>query len=163
MKARVVSFHYTLTNDGGETLDSSKGQEPMSYLEGGGQIIPGLETEIQKLKVGDKKKIKVEAAQAYGPYNESLVVQLPRAQLPHPDKVKIGDQFSAGAAAGPSGDDSAVFTATKISDSHVTLDGNHPLAGQDLTFEVEITEAREATAEELSHGHAHGGDGHHHH
>ena len=117
------------------------------------------EAALAKMKTGDKKKIRVEATQAYGPYNDGLVVQIPRTQLPHPDKVKIGDQFSAGQGQ----DEGAVFTATKISDSDVTLDGNHPLAGQDLTFDVEITEAREATDEEVSHGHAHGADGHHHH
>lgn len=154
---RVVTFHYTLTNTTGETLDSSRGHEPMSYLEGMGQIIPGLESKMTFLKKGDKTTIQVLAADAYGPKIQELLARVPRAEFPVPT-VKVGDRFRTGEAHehGP------VFVVLEVTDKEVVLDGNHPLAGQDLTFDVEITDMRLATAEELSHGHAHGPNGHHH-
>ncbi len=158
MKARVVSFHYTLTNTTGEVLDSSSGAEPLTYMEGAEQIIPGLEEQMKALSVGDKKKILVPAADAYGVQDPALVVETSSSSLPKKN-AQVGDQFTG---ALPNGQE-APFTVTKVTDSQVTLDGNHPLAGQDLTFDVELTEIREATAEELEHGHAHGPDGHHHH
>ncbi len=155
MSKRVLSFHYVLTNKKGETIDSSRGHEPMPVLEGSQQIIPGLEVELFKMKVGDKKKVDVSADQAYGVVREDLRVKVQRDQLPEGD-IKVGVQFSAGEGHGP------VFTVTKIEEDGISLDGNHPLAGVDLTFDVEVTEIREATAEELQHGHAHGPHGHHH-
>lgn len=156
MTHRVISFHYTLTNPQGEKLDSSIGHAPLTYLEGVGQIIPGLEKELQNLKVSDKKKITVPASEAYGLREEKYVVSVPRDKFPE-GEISVGDQFQ------PGEDPNAhPFTVTEISDSHVTLDANHPLAGVDLTFDVEVITIREATAEELSHGHSHGPDGHHH-
>jgi FKBP-type peptidyl-prolyl cis-trans isomerase SlyD len=129
----------------------------MSYLEGVGQIIPGLEKQLQGLKKGDKKSIHVPAADAYGEHDDALIVEVPRDAIPKKD-VEVGDQFHA------QGDDGEprVVVVTEVTDKTVTVDGNHPLSGEDLQFEVEITEVREATAEELQHGHAHGPDGHHH-
>jgi FKBP-type peptidyl-prolyl cis-trans isomerase SlyD len=155
--AKVVSFHYTLKDGSGNTLESSFNDEPMMYLEGVGQIIPGLESALAGLKKGDKKTVNVKAAQAYGEYEKDLVVQVPRAQMPKKD-ITVGDQFHADSGQGHT----QVVVVTAVSDEHVTVDGNHPLAGQDLNFDVEITDVREATKEELDHGHAHGGDGHHH-
>lgn len=155
MAQRVVSFHYTLTNSQGEQLDSSAGHEPLSYLEGVGQIIPGLEKEIEKLQVKDKKKINVPAAEAYGLREEKYIVSVPRDKFPAGD-IHVGDQFQ------PGEDPNAhPFTVTEITSSHVTLDANHPLAGVDLVFDVEVVNIREATAEEIKHGHTH--DGHEHH
>jgi FKBP-type peptidyl-prolyl cis-trans isomerase SlyD len=155
MKQRVISFHYHLTNSAGEQLDSSKGHDPLSYLEGVGQIIPGLEKEIAKLKVGDKKTIQVAAADAYGKMDQKKIVQVPADKLPK--NLKLGDQLQA------KGDHGMPLTVTQITETQVTLDANHPLAGMDLKFDVEITEIRDATEEEVSHGHAHGAGGHHHH
>lgn len=157
LSPRVVSFHYTLKNSAGEQLESSVGSEPLMYLEGVGQIIPGLEEAIKALKAGDKKTITVKAAEAYGEIEPEMIVEIPKERLPKQD-VQVGDRFHADAGDGHA----QVVQVTKVTDTHVTIDGNHPLAGQDLTFEVEIDSTREATKEELSHGHAHGPGGHHH-
>ena len=157
LNPRVVSFHYTLKNSAGEQLESSFGSDPLMFMEGTGQIIPGLEEAIKSLKAGDKKVITVKAADAYGEIEDDMVVEVPKEKLPKKD-VEVGDRFHA-----DSGDGHAqVVQVTKVTDTHVTIDGNHPLAGQDLTFEVEIDSTREATQEELAHGHAHGPGGHNH-
>lgn len=158
-KPRVVSFHYTLKDKAGKTIDSSDKQGPMVFMEGAGQIIPGLESELKKLKSGDKKNISVKATDAYGEYRKDMVVEVPRSQFPKGEKIQVGDRFQVSEDHEPS----PVFTVVTITDTAVTLDGNHPLAGQDLSFDVEVTEIRDATEEELSHGHAHGPGGHHHH
>jgi FKBP-type peptidyl-prolyl cis-trans isomerase SlyD len=156
MPAKVISFHYTLKDPTGKKLDSSDGDEPLSFLEGVGQIIPGLESALLKLKVGEKKEIKVPAKDAYGARDEKRVIDVPLAQLPKKD-IKIGDMFQAG-----QGEHSPPLTVIKVTPEHATLDANHPLAGVDLTFNVEITDIREATPEETDHGHAHGVGGHSH-
>lgn len=147
---RVISFHYTLTDPQGKLLDSSKGHEPFSYLEDAGQIIPGLEKSLKNFKAAQKGKVTVPAAEAYGLRNPKFIIAVPRAKFGD-QEVKVGDQFQE------SSDPNAhPFRVTEVSETHVTLDANHPLAGVDLTFEVEVTAAREATAEEIEHGHAHG-------
>ena len=156
--ARVISFHYTLTNSEGEVLDSSSGAEPMSFLEGSGQIIPGLEEQLVLLSVGDKRTVQVEAARAYGEQDPQMIMEVPMDRLPRSEGLEVGDQF---AGRGPDGEASAVFTVVGMTETTVTLDGNHPLAGQDLTFEIEVMEMRDATQDEIEHGHAHGPDGHH--
>jgi FKBP-type peptidyl-prolyl cis-trans isomerase SlyD len=142
MNARVISFHYTLTDPKGETLDSSTGRSPLSYVEGQGQIIPGLEIELAKLNTGDKKRIEVKAQHAYGLRNSDLVFEVAKDRLPS-QEIKVGDRFRSHASPVP-------LTVTKVTDSHVTLDANHPLADVDLTFDVEVTEMREATDEDLA-------------
>ncbi len=156
MSRQVILFHYTLTDKEGRTIDSSQGREPLSFMEGAGQIIPGLENEILKLSSGDKKKITVPSADAYGERSESLCVKVAKEKLPT-QEVKVGDMFRGGPEP-----HSPIFTVTAISDAEVTLDGNHPLAGVDLTFDVEITEVRLATDDEVEHGHSHGANGHSH-
>jgi FKBP-type peptidyl-prolyl cis-trans isomerase SlyD len=156
MNARVISFHYTLKDDSGQTLDSSEGNQPLSFLTGVGQIIPGLEKEIQAMKVGEKKNVKVAAENAYGKMDPKKLFDVPLENLPKKD-LQVGDQFRSNQP------DSPVMTVTKLSATHATLDGNHPLAGLNLTFDVEITEIRDATEDEKAHGHAHGPGGHHHH
>lgn len=154
---KVVSFHYTLKDGKGNVLESSFGDEPLSYLEGVGQIIPGLESALMGLKIGDKKSVAVKAAEAYGEHDKEMVVEVPRQQIPKPD-VQVGDQFHADSGHGHA----QVVVVTAVTDTHVTVDANHPLAGQDLHFDVEITGVREATKEELEHGHIHGAGGIHH-
>jgi FKBP-type peptidyl-prolyl cis-trans isomerase SlyD len=153
---KVISFHYTLTDSSGKTLDSSTGSEPLTFLEGVGQIIPGLESELLGMKVGDKKRVGVKAKDAYGEKDAGNIIEVPLEKMPT-SKIKVGDQFRAG-----KDDHSPVVTVAKVTETHVTLDGNHPLAGMDLSFDVEITEVRDATKDELTHGHAHGPGGHHH-
>jgi FKBP-type peptidyl-prolyl cis-trans isomerase SlyD len=158
-QTRVISFHYTLTNKAGEVIDTSRDQqEPFSYLEGKGQIIPGLEKVLALLNVGDSKKIEVAAAEAYGMPDAQLIVEVPRDKLPGNNEISVGDQFQA---SGPQGE-MLLFRVLELNGDQVKLDGNHPLAGEDLIFDVEVMKIREATASELAHGHAHHGDGHHH-
>ena len=157
MTPKVVSFHYTLKDSKGEVLESSVNDEPLSFLEGVGQIIPGLEGALKGLKKGEKKSVHVKAVEAYGERELELIVQVPRDKIPKKD-VAVGDRFHADSGGGHT----QVVVVTAINDSHITVDGNHPLAGQDLQFDVEVTEVREATAEEMKHGHSHGPGGHHH-
>lgn len=157
MAQRVLSFHYDLTNSSGEKIDSSRGQEPFPVLEGQQQILPVLEQALFQMQAGEKKVVRLSAEQAYGPMRENLKVKVSRSKLPE-GELKIGTQFRGGAEP-----HAPIFTVTAIENDEVSLDGNHPLAGQDLIFDVEVVEIREATAEELSHGHAHGAGGHHHH
>lgn len=157
-KTRVVSIHYTLTDDKGAVLDSSRGAEPLQFLEGAGNIIPGLEKEVSAMKAGEKKKVHIPAKDAYGEKREDMILEVPRTQFPKDMTPKVGDRFRGGAEA-----HAPVFTVLAVGDDKVKLDGNHPLAGQALTFEVEVTEMRDASEEELSHGHVHGPGGHHHH
>ena len=157
---RVISFHYTLTNTTGEVIDTSRdSKDAFSYLEGAGQIIPGLEKAIALLNTGDSRKIEVEAKDAYGEHDKNLIVEVEKTKLPNPDQVVIDDQFQA---SGPNGE-VLMFRVIEINGDQVKLDGNHPLAGEKLFFDVEITGIRNATNEELAHGHVHGPGGHHHH
>lgn len=150
---KVISFHYTLTDKSGAVIDSSEGRGAFAFMEGAGQIIPGLERQILALKPGDKKRVEVAAKEAYGERQEQHVIKVQKSQLP-PD-VKKGDRLSGGPG-GP------VFLVMEVGEAEATLDGNHALAGKDLTFDVEIAAVREATAEEQAHGHAHGEHGHSH-
>lgn len=156
---RVISFHYTLTNKAGEVIDTSRdSKDPFSYMEGVGQIIPGLEKAMALLSVGDTRKIEVAAQDAYGVADEQLVVEVPRSKLPNADELQVDDQFQA---SGPNGE-MLLFRVLEINGDQVKLDGNHPLAGEDLVFDVEVMQVRDASTEELAHGHAHGPGGHHH-
>ncbi len=155
---KVVIIHYTLTNEAGETLDSSSGGDPLAYLQGHGNIIPGLEKALEGRQPGDKLSVRVEPAEGYGVRDEALVQQVPRRQFGGTD-VRPGMQFHAQTTQGHT----RVVTVKRIQGDMVTVDGNHPLAGEALHFEVEITDVRDATHEELEHGHVHGPGGHHHH
>lgn len=157
-KNSVASFHYTLTDPAGNVIDSSQGQEPLAYLHGAGNIIPGLENALVGKTVGEKMTVNVPAAQAYGLRDDNMVQDLPSNMFSGIEKIEIGMEFHAETEQGLQ-----VVTVTKVEGDTITIDGNHPLAGVDLTFDVEITEVRAATEEELAHGHAHGAGGHHHH
>jgi len=154
----VASIHYTLTDGEGKVIDSSQGQEPLAYLHGAGNIIPGLEKALAGKVVGDKFTVSIPASEAYGLRDGSMVQELPSNMFSGIDKIDVGMEFHAETEHGLQ-----VVTVTKVEGDTVTIDGNHPLAGVDLTFDVEVAEIREATQEELEHGHAHGAGGHHHH
>lgn len=153
----VVSIHYTLTDDKGETIDSSAGGDPLTYLQGHGNLIPGLENALDGKQAGDKLQVKVAPADGYGEYNKALVQSVPRRSFKGIKDVRVGMQFQVQGEGGP-----RAVTVTHIQGDMVTVDGNHALAGQNLNFAVEVTEVRAATEEELSHGHVHGPGGHHH-
>lgn len=153
----VASFNYTLTNDAGEVLDSSEGREPLAYLHGKGNIVPGLEKEMTGKKVGDKFNVKVKPEEGYGVHNPALVQVVPRDAFRGVDQLEPGMQFRADSDRGP-----MMVVVTAVEGDKVTVDGNHPLAGENLNFAIEITGVREASVEEVLHGHVHGAGGHHH-
>ena len=155
----VASIHYTLTNDEGEVIDSSAGHAPLDYIQGLGNIIPGLENALNGKAVGDKLQVVIEAIDGYGEYNAELVQELPRTMFEGVDTIEVGMAFQAQTAAGMQ-----VVEVKEVDEDTVTIDGNHQLAGQRLHFDVEVVAIREASAEELSHGHVHaaGGCGHDH-
>jgi FKBP-type peptidyl-prolyl cis-trans isomerase SlyD len=153
----VVSMHYTLTNDRGEVLDSSDGREALVYLQGAGNIIPGLESALVGKQVGDKLTVKVAPQDGYGERDARMVQDVPRRAFQGVKDIKVGMRFQT---QGPQGPTSIVVT--RVAGDMVTVDGNHPLAGENLNFAVEITAVREASEEELAHGHVHGEGGHHH-
>ena len=152
----VVSFHYKLTNDEGTVLDTSEGRDAFAYLQGAGMIVPGLEEQMEGHSAGDKFDAKVPAAKGYGEPNAELIHIVPMSTFGD-QQVEKGMQFSAGEQG-----EMGIFTVIDVNDDQVKLDGNHPLAGVDLNFAIEITDVREATAEEVSHGHVHGPGGHEH-
>jgi FKBP-type peptidyl-prolyl cis-trans isomerase SlyD len=153
----VASFHYTLTDNTGKQIDSSQGNEPLSYLHGSGNIVPGLENALEGKKSGDKFKVSVLASEAYGLRDDSLIQALPSSMFSGIDNIEVGMEFHAETAHGMQ-----VVTVTQVAGDQITIDGNHPLAGVDLHFDVEITDVRPASPEEISHGHVHGPHGHHH-
>jgi FKBP-type peptidyl-prolyl cis-trans isomerase SlyD len=156
MNNRVISFDYVLTAKGGRVIDASAKGKPLVFITGLGQIIPGLENILLEMQPLEKKTVTIEAHEAYGVYDEKLIYKVDRSKLPAPE-IKVGDMFEVGQEG-----DFAPVSITAINGDEITLDGNHPLAGEDLTFAVEIVEKRPATAEELAHGHVHGAGGCHH-
>ena len=156
-KGKVVSIHYALNDAAGEVLESSEGQAPLEYLHGHGNIIAGLEKALDGKAAGDKLKAVIPPEDGYGIRDETQVKELPLSSFQSQDEVAVGAQFQAETSQGP-----RLATVTKMDDKNVTVDLNHPLADQTLSFEIDIVEVREATEEELSHGHAHGPEGHNH-
>jgi FKBP-type peptidyl-prolyl cis-trans isomerase SlyD len=154
MSRNVVTFHYTLRDTRGAVIDASVGGEPISFLEGAGQIVEGLEEGLRGLAPGVKAHIGVPAAKAYGEHDDTQVQRVLRALLPIEGEVKEGDQFRAGPDAF-----APILTVRAVVGDELLLDANHPLAGVDLEFEVEVLAVRAATEEECAHGHIHGADG----
>jgi len=150
---KVVSFNYTLTNDAGETIDSSNGGNPMVYLHGAENIIPGLESALDGKVAGDALKVTIEAADAYGEYNDALTESVPAEMFQGVEKIEVGMQFQAQTSEGVQ-----VVRIAEVNGDSVTVDGNHPLAGERLHFDVAVEEGRDATEQELEHGHVHSGD-----
>jgi FKBP-type peptidyl-prolyl cis-trans isomerase SlyD len=153
----VVSIHYTLTNEQGETLDSSSGSEPLLYLHGNGNLIPGLENALVGKQAGEKLSVRIAPADAYGEHDKALIQRVPRRSFRGVADVRVGMQFQVESNTG-----ARTVTVTQVAGDMVTIDGNHSLAGQHLNFEVEVMEVRAATPEELAHGNVHGAGGHHH-
>lgn len=154
---KVASIHYTLKDDAGTVLDSSDGGDPLAYIHGMGNLIPGLETQLLGRSAGERLAVTVPPAEAYGEFDPDQVVEVSRSQFEGVSELAVGMQFTA---SGPDGHQ--MVTVTKVENDMVTIDGNHPLAGKTLHFEVTVMEVREATPDELSHGHVHGPGGHHH-
>jgi len=140
---RHLTFHYTLRDRAGRVLDTSQGAEPLACVEGTGQIIEGLEMVLRGMAAGDKRRVVVPPEKGYGLREEAMVQKVPRARLPV-DDLKVGDQFQTG----PDRQD-PVVTVVAIEGEEVLLDANHPLAGEELHFEVELLTARPATPAEL--------------
>lgn len=156
-KHKVVSIDYTLTDGQGAVIDSSGAQEPMAYIHGIGNIIPGLEAALEGKATGEHVKAVIPPDQAYGVRNESLVQHLSRDLFDTEEEIVEGMRFQAMSESGP-----RVVTVVNVEEDQVTIDGNHPLAGMTLHFDVTIAEIRDASEEEISHGHAHGPGGHDH-
>lgn len=157
-KHAVVSIDYELKDDEGATIDTSAGGEPLTYLHGARNIIEGLEKALEGKKAGDSVSVKVSPEEGYGMPDESRVQQVPKEMFQDESQIKVGEQFYA---QGPEGEHLTV-TIKEVADDHVVIDANHPLAGKNLNFEVTIKEVREASEEEVAHGHVHGPGGHHH-
>jgi FKBP-type peptidyl-prolyl cis-trans isomerase SlyD len=153
----VVLIHYTLKDDSGALIDQSERDQPLAYLHGRGNLIPGLERELEGKQSGDRLQVTIAPADAYGEYNDALIQKVPRSAVQGVSDLQAGMQLHARSNEGV-----RTLTVTDVDAESVTLDGNHPLAGKTLHFDVEIADVRAATQEELAHGHVHGPGGHHH-
>jgi FKBP-type peptidyl-prolyl cis-trans isomerase SlyD len=154
---KAVTIGYTLKDDAGKVLDSSEGGEPLTYLHGSGDIVPGLEKALDGKQVGDAISVSLSPEEAYGQRDERQVRNIPLRKLPK-GKVEVGMQYEVTTEAGP-----MLALVTAVKGDYATIDANHPLAGMRLNFDVKVVSVRGATPEELEHGHVHGPDDHHHH
>ena len=150
-RGKVVSIHYTLTGDDGEILDTTTGHPPMAYLHGSESCLPALEATLEGRTAGHRGKVTLEPQDAYGRRDEDAVFEAPRDSFPDDAELTPGMEVEAEGDDGP-----VLFTVVEVKESGVVLDGNHPMAGKRLHFEVEVVDVRDATAEESAHGHAHG-------
>ena len=153
----VVSIEYVLRDDAGAVLDQSKGGEPLAYLHGHGNIVPGLEKALAGLEPGQSTKAEISPEDGYGAHDPGKTMRVARSQLPEQLQPEVGMMLHAEGPQGP-----MPLWITEVEAEAVTVDGNHPLAGKTLHFEVQIKDVREASPEELQHGHVHGPGGHHH-
>lgn len=155
-KGKVVSIDYTLTDESGEILDSSKGHAPLSYIQGQGNIIPGLENSLEGRSAGENFKVTVPPKDAYGEREEGKTMQIDRDHFKGVTDLEVGMQFHAQGSGG-----TQVVTVIGLDGDMVKVDANHPLSGRTLNFDVSVVAVRDATKEELEHGHVHGPGGHH--
>lgn len=153
-KDKVVSIEYTLKNADGTVIDTSDGREPLDYIHGAGNIVPGLEDALAGRSVGDELTVTIPPEEAYGPRDDSLTQTVDRKIFETEEGLEVGMQFQA-----PTEQGVMIVTVTGIDGDSVTVDSNHPLAGETLTFDVAVVHVRDATEEELTHGHAHGPGG----
>lgn len=157
-KDTAVLFNYVLKDDNGNVLDKSPEGQPLAYLHGHRNIIPGLEKQLEGKSAGETLTAVVEPSEAYGEYEEQAVQEVPRENFQGVDDIKVGMQFQS-----QSNDGHVMLVTVKdVNDKTVVVDANHPMAGKRLTFDVEIVEVRAATADEINHGHVHGVGGVHH-
>jgi FKBP-type peptidyl-prolyl cis-trans isomerase SlyD len=154
---RVVLIHYTLKDDNGAVIDSSAGGEPLAYIQGHGNLVAGLEKALEGKQGGNTLAVSVPPADGYGKHDAALIQRVPKRSMQGSGEIKKGMQFQA-----RTDDGMRLFTVTAVVGDMVTLDGNHPLADKTLHFDVEVVSVRDATSEELEHGHVHGVGGHHH-
>lgn len=153
-KNKVAAIHYTLRDNEGTIIDSSEGRDPLHYLHGAGNLIVGMEEGLEGKSKGDKLNLKIAPEKGYGEKDQSLVQKVPRTAFGD-QEIKPGMRFST--------NQGGVVTVTHVGIDGVTVDANHPLAGVELNFAVEVVDVREASKEEITHGHVHGPGGHHHH
>jgi FKBP-type peptidyl-prolyl cis-trans isomerase SlyD len=156
---KVVSIHYTLRDEDGLVLDSSVGSDPLDYLHGARNIVPGLETGLLGKEVGARVELRLPPEEGYGPHDPKGIQRVPREAFPDEIELVPDMQFSAEDESG----ESVTVRIVGVEGDVVTIDQNHPLAGKVLCFDVTIEKIRDATLEEMSHGHPHGPGGHHHH
>lgn len=156
-KNAVAALEYTLKNDGGEVLDTSDGRGPLNYLHGAENLIPGLEAELEGKGAGDELSVRIAPTDAYGERDEEMLQTVSRDVMPDDAEIEVGMQLQAESEGGVH-----IVTVIGVEGDDIHLDGNHPLAGVALNFDVKVVEVREATAEELEHGHVHGEGGHEH-
>ena len=154
---KVVTLHYTLTDNEGRVIDQSE-DGSFAYLHGASNIIPGLENALSGKSAGEELSVAVSPEDAYGDRDESMLQQVPKNMFEDTDQIAVGTQFHA---QGPNGE-MLVVTVMEVQEEHVLVDGNHPLAGVELNFDVKIIDVRDASEEEVEHGHVHGPEGHHH-
>jgi FKBP-type peptidyl-prolyl cis-trans isomerase SlyD len=153
---KVVSFSYTLSDDSGNTLEKTESGEPMQYLHGHQNIIPGLESQLEGMDIGDTKKVSVKPSDGYGEFDQNLVFKVPRENFPQGVEITPGMEFQTQTEAGP-----LIIRVEEVNEGHVIVNANHPMAGQTLHFDVKIEDVRDATSQEKTHGHVHHG-GHDH-
>ena len=156
-KNKIGTIHYTLTDDSGSIIDSSRNGTALSYLHGNHNLITGMENALEGKKTGEKFKVNISPEEGYGPKDERLINKVPLNNFPEKNDIKVGAQFQADTNEGP-----RVATVILVDNESATVDFNHPLAGKTLHFDIEVVDVRAATADELTHGHAHGAGGHHH-
>ena len=153
----VVTLHYTLTDNDGKVIDKSE-DGSFAYLHGASNIIPGLEDALTGKSAGEEMSVSVSPEQAYGVRDEAMLQQVPKNMFEDASQIAVGTQFHA---QGPNGE-MLVVTVMEVEEEHVLVDGNHPLAGVELNFDVKIIDVRDASEEEVEHGHVHAPGGHHH-
>jgi FKBP-type peptidyl-prolyl cis-trans isomerase SlyD len=154
---KVVLIHYTLKDDAGAVIDSSAGGEPLAYIQGHGNLVVGLEKALEGKQDGSQVVVSVSPEEGYGKFDAKLIQRVPKRAMQGAGEIKKGMQFQARTDEGM-----RLFTVTGMMGDMVTLDGNHPLADKTLNFDVQVVSVRDATQEELEHGHVHGEGGHHH-
>ena len=155
---KVVSVNYILKDNEGVIIDSTENSPPFAFISGSEQILPKLEEEVSGMIIGSRKNIKLTASEAYGDYDDKAVQNAKRSQFPDDFNLEVGMNYIANSPDGKQ----MPFIIKEIRDTEIIIDFNHPLAGKDLEFEVELLDVRDATEEEMDHGHVHSPEGHHH-
>lgn len=156
-KHKVVTIEYTLTDAEGEVVDTSDGREPFSYIQGTSSVIPGLESALEGRSTGDTLSVSIAPEDGYGPRQDALMAKVPRDRFESAGNLEVGMQFQTQGESGIQ-----VVTIVGLDEETVTVDANHPLAGATLNFDISVVDVRDANADELSHGHVHGPEGHEH-